>query len=114
MQTLKPLFTDRSKYGLEHQDILQAIGTVTLPDSILQAITATVPNLADIFTVEEADPRLTRSQINFAQSLSSSQDLANVPPNALIYVVKALTGTPGIILRIVKGQLIITLDRRSD
>lgn len=114
MQALKPLFSDRSKYGLEHPKILQTIGTVTLPESIVQAITVAVPKLADIFTVEEADSRLTRSQINFAQSLIGSQALANVPPNALVYVVKALRGTPGITLRIVKGQLIITLDRRSD
>lgn len=113
MQTLKPLFSDKSKWGLNHQAILDTVGTVTIPPSIVEAIAATIPKLEDVFSVE-ADPRLTRSQVNFAQSILSSQELANVPPNALIHIVNALMGTPGTVLRIVRGNLTITLDRRSD
>lgn len=127
LQTLKPLFDDKTAYGLEHQAILETLGQLQLSEDILTAIAASVIDLHSVFPkpdeieLSDTDKKAYKTQLkafyahaHHEASKESEENLKNLPPNALVHLVKASMGESGIALRMDKGELILTIDRRAE
>ena len=117
LQTLKPLFGDKTRYGLEHKTILESLKEVTLSDDLLDAIAALSLNLKEVFQTpnEINEKNKTVAAIFRKEAYQESQEnLKNLPPNALIHLVKAVKGEAGVALQIVRGELTVTIDRRAE
>ena len=117
LQTLKPLFRDKTRYGLEHKTILESLKEVTLSDDLLDAIAALSLNLKEVFQTpnEINEKNKTVAAIFRKEAYQESQEnLKNLPPNALIHLVKAVKGEAGVALQIVRGELTVTIDRRAE
>ncbi len=131
LQLIKPLWYNKEYYGLKHQSILDSVPF--LPVNLLSIIEQLEQNpldLKDVFS--EADQieknqftpqewakyreavRLANKYENAAAYSESLDNLAKVPPNALIHLLKGLAGEQGVSLRITKGNLQIILDTRND
>jgi hypothetical protein len=126
LQSIKTLFDNGEKWGLEHQKILEYIDDMDLAE-LIECLEANPLNLAEIFPVaDEID--LTQSErkkhkgayktatahLRNEAHKESKTNLDNLPPNALVYLLKALNGVNGNVLRIKGKTLSITLDNRSD
>jgi hypothetical protein len=121
------LFDDKTAYGLEHQAILETLGQLQLSEDILTAIAASVIDLHSVFPkpdeieLSDTDKKAYKTQLkafyahaHHEASKESEENLKNLPPNALVHLVKASMGESGITLRMVKGELILTIDRRAE
>ena len=117
LQTFKPSFGDKTRYGLEHETILESLKDVTLSNDLLDAIATLSLDLKEVFQApdEISEKNKTVSAYFRNQAYQESQEsLKNLPPNALIHLVKAVNGDKGIALRIAKGELTLTIDRRAE
>ena len=127
LQSLKPLFENKTAYGLEHQAILETLGQLQWSEDILTAIAASVIDLHSVFPkpdeieLSDTDKKAYKTQLkafyahaHHEASKESEENLKNLPPNALVHLVKVSMGESGITLRMVKGELILTIDRRAE
>ena len=117
LQTLKPSFGDKTRFGLEHKTILESLKEVNLSDDLLDAIAALPLNLADVFTrpdeINEKN-KTVAAHFRSAAYKESQENLKNLPPNALIHLLRAVKREPGITLKIIKEELTLTIDRRAE
>jgi hypothetical protein len=117
LQTLKPSFGDKTRYGLEHETILESLKEVILSDDLLDAIAALTLDLKEAFQTPDGIDEKNKTVANYFRHKAyqeSQENLKNTPPNALIHLLKAVKGESGITLRIIKGELILTIDRRAE
>jgi hypothetical protein len=124
LQSLKSLFNNGEKWGLEHQAILETIKDCDFTE-LIDSLEANPLNLAELFPVADSLDltQAERQKHNGAcktaiahfrnEAYQESQvNLENLPPNALIHLLKAINGDKGIVLRIKGKTLSITLDNR--
>ena len=126
LQSLKVLFNNGEKWGLEHYAILKTIGDCNLTQLIESLETnpldlAKLFPLADTLDLTQAERQKHNGACKTAiahfrnEAYKESQvNLENLPPNALIHLLKAINGEKGIVLRIKGKTLSITLDNRSE
>jgi hypothetical protein len=117
LQTLKPSFGDKTRYGLEHETILESLKEVILSDDLLDAIAALTLDLKEAFQTPDGIDEKNKTVANYFRHKAyqeSQENLKNTPPNALIHLLKAVKGESGVISRMVKGKLILTIDRRAE
>jgi hypothetical protein len=117
LQTLKPLFWDKTRYGLEHKTILESLKEVILSDDLLDAIATLSLDLKEVFQTPNGIDEKNKGVADYFRReayLESQENLKNTPPNALIHLLKTAKGESGITLRIAKGELTLTIDRRSE
>ena len=114
---LKPLFSNQEIYGLDHADILDALGPK--PENLgdlIEALEHTGPDFAALFT--PADQVTGNGAVNAIFSEMADREaqekLSFVPPAVLLPLLKAWDGRQGYVLRIQNGKLLITVDRRRD
>jgi hypothetical protein len=120
LQALKPLFDDKTRYGLEHETILKSLGELPSLQLLEDVLTAISANPLDLYSVfprpDEINERnkTVESYFRAKAHKESQENLKITPPNALIHLIKALKRESGIILRITKGELTLTIDRRAE
>lgn len=126
LQTLKELFNNNEKWGLAHQNIVEAIDPNQF-ENLIETLERVSVNLKDVFpeaeelNISEADKKQYRgvyetARAHFRQAAyqTSLENLKNLPPNGLLFVLKAFQRQSGIALRIKGHTLSITLDSRGD
>ncbi|PSB00944.1 hypothetical protein C7B64_20870 [Merismopedia glauca CCAP 1448/3] len=115
-------------YGITHEEILSALKPVLEPDQIdelIEFLSNNQLNLSEVFTQPDAvgsgDYRQLGSSIQYINQQfrkeayrETSSNLDQLPPNALIYLLKALRGDRGIVLRAYGGLLTLTINRVSE
>ena len=117
LQAIQPLFEDKTRYGLEHETILKSLKEVILSDDLLDAIATLSLDLAEVFQTPNGIDEKNKAVAAYFRHeayLESQENLKNTPPNALIHLLKAVKGESGITLRIAKGELTLTIDRRAE
>lgn len=123
-QTLKPLFDDKSKYGLDNEKVMATLSAVNIPkhfsiDNIISFLTLNQPDIGEL--IVEAD-RVNEKKKNKSltdyfiekQIEEAVKNIDRLPSNTLPSILKAIGGSKEVYLRIQHGKLIITVNRVAE
>ncbi|QUS62549.1 hypothetical protein [Synechocystis sp. PCC 7338] len=131
--TIEPLFEQAPYHGWLHGDILdqlpgQPLGVLeVIRQNIIQQSTDLTPlfpiaepeTLSDNLTPGErkkwgAGLKAFNAHQHRTAHRQSQQNLQNLPPNAIVHLLTAITGGSGVGLQLRRQQLYLTIDRRPD
>jgi hypothetical protein len=126
VQSLKPLYTEKSKYGHEVERIKEALPSFEDIDSLIAILEANSVDLEKIFEESDKIEGLGRSDYKKYKELikytnrelgkenykETIDKLEKLPPNGLIYLLKLARGDQGIVARLNSKHLTLTIENR--
>ncbi|MFM7571765.1 MAG: hypothetical protein ACKO4S_01305 [Snowella sp.] len=128
LQKVKPLFDNEERWGLDHNDILDSLKDVIVSDELINAISENPLDLSKYFVeIDSIDTplgqeerkkykgpiQLLKAQFWAKASEETKANLDSIPSNIILPLLFAMSGEQGIILRINRGHLIVTVDNRN-
>jgi hypothetical protein len=128
IQKVKPLFDNEERWGLSHNDILEALKDVIVSDELIKAISENPLDLSKYFVEPDSIDtplgqkerkqfkgiiKLLKAQFWTKASEETKANLDGIPSNVILPLLLAMSGEQGIVLRIKYEKLIVTIENRS-
>jgi hypothetical protein len=125
---VKPLFDNKERWGLSHNDILEALKDVIVSDELIKAISENPLDLSKYFVEPDSIDtplgqkerkqfkgiiKLLKAQFWAKASEETKANLDGIPSNVILPLLLAMSGEQGIVLRIKYEKLIVTIENRS-